>query len=34
MKMGEAKGETDPELVCVIKFWSNVFELLLRSNEI
>ena len=25
-KTGEAKGETNPELVCSIEFWSNVSE--------
>ena len=36
MKTGEAKGETDPELVCSTQFMLNViqYEWLLRSNEI
>ena len=25
-KTGEAKGETNPELICSIQFWSNVSE--------
>ena len=32
MKMGEAKGKTNRELVCSIQFWSNVSEWLLRST--